>query len=123
METTEDIMDIEEEWQDDATINLNVMLKNALQLAARTLAAGAKDNFTNTILSYSTLIEYAETMAKARRYVQDDYDDKINEFRDSKEFKNIDNKSIQIAKLANKKLALITQGIQQGQPIDTSIKM
>lgn len=118
-----DILDITEEWEDDGNIDLNVMLKNALQLAVRTLAAGAKDNYSNTILSYSTIIEYAETMAKARKYLSEDYDRLIKEYTDSEPYKNIKNPSVQIAKLANKKLSLITQGIQFGQPIEASIKM
>lgn len=120
---TENIVDIEDEWEDDGTIDLNVMLKNSIQLAAKTLAAGAKDNFTNTILSYSTLIEYAETMAKARKYIGEEYDEIVKKYLNSEEYKKIENKSIQIAKLANKKLALITQGIQLGAPIDSGIKI
>lgn len=95
-------------FDDDANVHIKIKpsfyIHNAILMAQRTLMYSViKTNVDDGIVAYSVFIEHIEVLARAAKFLTDDYDNKITEFKDTEEYKSAD-KRIKMARLSNCKL-------------------
>lgn len=69
-------------------------------------SALSNPNVNEAFIQYRMFVEHIEVIARAAKYLSEEYENKLKEFLDSEEYKKLE-KNIQQAQLANKKLGLI----------------
>jgi hypothetical protein len=126
METTEfddKILDFNDDTNLDVKIKPNFYIHNALLMAQRTLMfATAKGTVSEGLLTYSIFIEQLEVLCRAADYLEENYEKSINDFRESKEYKDQKREEVKMAKLANKKLELIMKSVFELSPTQFPMK-
>lgn len=74
-----------------------------------------KNNLTEGLTAYSLTVEQLEIFAKASMVLKQEYDDKIKLYRESEEYKTIQ-ENYKMIKMAHYKLGLILSEIAYKQP-------
>jgi hypothetical protein len=99
-----DIIDIDEIGGTDLKINPEFYIHNAILKAQTALT---KDNTKEGFLQFIVIVEHIEVLTRAANYLPDDYEEKIKDFQDTKEYKDEEEKLNKKVKLANKKIELL----------------
>lgn len=116
------ILDFNDEPDMNIKIKPNYYIHTALLMAQRTLMISVlKSSVTDGIISYMVFVEHIEVLCKAAGYLGEEYDGKVKEYTTTEEYKNIERKDIQMAKLSNKKLEILMSEIFGRSPITSSL--
>lgn len=104
---------------DDIEIKVNpsFYIHNGIMKAQ---AALTKDNVKEGFLQFWILVENIETICKAAKLLDDSYKDKINEFKATKEYQDLDDNK-QMVKLANIKLRYLLMQVFENKEITTPL--
>ena len=103
-----EIIDIDELIGTDIKINPDYYIHTALLKAQ---AALMNDNMKEGFVQYRQFIEHIEVLCDAANMLPKEYDEKIKEFKNSKNYRAVDGVRIKSIKLADKKLNLIMTSV------------
>lgn len=121
---TGDLVDFDEESWSGGDVDLNYFLKRGIAQAQTVLSkVGEKGTMAQSILTYSIVVGQLESLAKAKKYIKEDYDEKIEKFLKSKQYTEAKRDEMKWAMLANKKFHLIVHGIVDEEPVDTPLTL
>lgn len=122
-EIENDMLNYDDVPDQDIKINPNFYIHNAIITAQKTLMVSVlKSSVSDGIIAYMVFIEHIEVLARAAKYISQDYFTKVNDFKESKEYTEIERKDIQMAKLANKKLLFLMEEVFGRAPLTTPLK-
>lgn len=99
-----DIVDIDSIDAQDIKINPDYYIHSALLKAQQSLT---KDNLSEGLVGFRILIEHVETLARAAGMVGEEYEKAIQDYTESKEYKENPDIQVKSTRLANKKIELI----------------
>lgn len=103
----------------DIKINPDYYIHDTIVKATASLSnVDVRDRF----LQYRQFIEHLEILCKAAGKIPNDFDDKINQFKETDEFKNLKGDDIRAARIVNKKLELILGDVFSSKLVSTSLK-
>jgi len=112
------IFDYSDESNIDIKIKPNFYLHMAILSAQKTLLFSvAKTSIADGLLGYNVFIEHIEVICKAAKFLDDNYNDELEKFKQTDEYINTERKDVQMVKLANKKLELLLSKIFQHSPV------
>lgn len=126
MQIEKDILNLDDDLNiKDISLKAEIYIHYALLMAIRTPALALQSqNIGESFLVYSLLIEQIEALARSSNYLDDlEYDKEIEEYMKSKEYQEITDDKIKIARLANKKQCLLLTSIFGKSPIKDALKM
>lgn len=118
-----DVLDFDDKFDPNIKITPNYYIHMALLMAQKTLMISVmKTDIREGLTAYSILIEHIEMICKAAEYIDNTYDNKIKEYRDGEECKDINNESIKLAKISNFKLQILLKEIFRRSPTEFNLK-
>jgi len=115
----EQIIDIDEMQGTDIKINPDFYIHKALLKAQDALSS---DNLKEGFIKYRQFIEHIEVLCSSAEIIPHDYYDKINEYKQSKEFLNLSEQAKSPA-IANKKLKLMMVAVFQSKTQTNPLKL
>lgn len=98
------VIDIDEIDGTDIKINPDFYIHKALLKAQDALA---KENLKEGFLQYRQFIEHIEVLCSSAKMLGPEYEEQLESFKNSDQYKNLNDKTARSIKLANKKLNLI----------------
>ena len=114
------IKDVDEVEGTDVKINFDFYMHTALNKLQVCLT---KDNMKEGLMQYRLIVEHMEGLAEAARVLGKDYYEKVEEFKKSKEYAEMDDDLNKSTKLADKKFRLITSQVFSNKIALDSIKL
>jgi len=106
-EINKSVYEVDELDNVDIKLNPDFYIHNAILKAQSCLV---KDDFKAGMLQFRVIIEHVEALCKSANRVAQDYKDKLDEYKKTKEYTKADI-NIKPALLANKKLELLMENI------------
>jgi hypothetical protein len=106
-EINKSVYEVDELDNVDIKLNPDFYIHNAILKAQSCLV---KDDFKGGMLQFRVIIEHVEALCKSANRVATDYEDKLTEYKKSKEYTKADI-NIKPVILANKKLELLMENI------------
>lgn len=91
----------------DLKINPDYYFHICLVNMQNALSGRNGDGFIDSLNKYQVLVDHFFILAKASDYVPDDYEQQINQYKESSEYRDIDDANIRGAKLANFKFEMV----------------
>lgn len=117
-----DILSFEDPSTTDIRIKPQFYIHTALLMAQRALMFSVvKGGIGDGIVTYSVFIEHIEVLCKAANFITDAYNETINEFKQTDEYKNIKREDVRLARLSNKKLEELMREVFNTQPINRAL--
>lgn len=114
------IIDVDEIEGTDIKINPDYFIHSALLKAQNCLT---KDNLKDGFIQYRVIVEHIEILAKARKRLPTNYEEKIKEFKETKDYNDTKEELSKSIKLANYKLDLILEVVFSNYAITTPIPL
>lgn len=103
-----EIEDIDEIEGTDIKINPDYYIHQGLLRAQKALT---QENVKEGFLQYRLIIEHIEVLCKAAKMLESDYEDILEEFKKTEEYREEKDTLVQSVKLANKKLSLMMEAV------------
>lgn len=115
-----DSLEVGDEWIKEIELDAKYYIHTAILKAQIALT---KDNINEGFLQYIQLIEHIEILCRSNKMLDDKYKEFIQNFLDSDEYKNEQNNTIKLVKLAHKKLEGIMVELADTKPIYQELKL
>lgn len=109
-----EIIDIDEIDGNDIKLNPEYYIHKTLLKMQDALV---KDNLKEGMVMYRLLAEHAEVLCRGWAMLDDEYDDELKKFKDSKEYKGVDGDLAKGVKLSDKKVELILARVSSSSPL------
>ena len=100
----DEIEDVDEIVGTDVKINPDFYIHNALIKAQ---AALTKDNVKEGFMQYRLLVEHIETLCRAAKMLDNDYDTQLDDFKKTDEYSIEEQSYVKSVKLATKQLEIL----------------
>ena len=81
------------------------------------------ENITEGIIQYRLIIEHIETLCRSSRMLRKGYEEQIEEYKKTKEYKESKKTISKDAKLANKKMELLLSTIFSNSPVEEHLEL
>jgi len=114
-----DIIDVDEFTGAEIKVSPSYYLHLALIACQKAMTA---ENITESVLAYRMAVGHLESVAKAAKLLDEDYDKKLEEFKQSEDYKKDQKDHAKIFKLASCQYKLISEEIFSNQIFTSPMK-
>lgn len=119
-----DIPNVDYEVQNEDILDTTVKINPTFYIHVAILRAQqilANPNITDSLTNYVIMVEHIQSLCKAAKFIDEKYELDVTAFKVEQD-KDISSSSVKAARLANKKLELLTESFFKSAPISAPLK-